>query len=110
MYAPEAMDTITACLRRNRLGLLTTLQETPIKSMGGLGTPPTTYHTVQPFGSATSPESKEGDGGPAREGGSNRRVLQTSDKENWALSTGKLSFAKLYVMLNSCGCTQLQQN
>ena len=82
--APEAMDTITACLRRNRLGLSDTpLLETPTKVMGGLGTPPTTYHTVQPFGSATSPESKEG--------GSSRRVLQTSDKENWALSTGKLT-------------------
>ena len=94
MYAPEAMDIITACLRRNRLGLSNTPLETPTKSMSGMGTPPTTYHTVQPFGLASSPESKEGGEGPAREGGSTRRVLQTSGKENWALSTGKLPFSK----------------
>ena len=94
MIAPEAMDSITACLRRNRLGLSNTPQQTPTKSMGGADTPPTTYHTVQAFGSATSPESKEGGWSPAREGGSTRRVLQTSDKENWALSTGKLPLPK----------------
>ena len=49
--------------------------------MGGFGTPPTIYHTVQPFGSANSPDSKDG--------GSARKVLHTSGKENWTLSTGK---------------------
>lgn len=49
--------------------------------MGEVHTPPTTYHTVQPFGSANSPESKDG--------GSARRVLQSSGKENWVVSTGR---------------------
>ena len=79
--ASQAVDTITTCLRRNRLGLCSSPMNTPSKSCGGFSTPPTTYHTVQPFCSATSPESKDG--------GSARRVLQTSDKENWAVTTGK---------------------
>lgn len=49
--------------------------------MGEFSTPPTTYHTVQPFGSANSPESKDG--------GSARRVLQSSGKENLVVSTGR---------------------
>lgn len=80
-YAPQAVNLITSCLRRNRLGLSSASPNTPAKSMSGLGTPATTYHTVRPFGSANSPES--------RDTGSARRVLQTSGKENWALSTGR---------------------
>lgn len=81
VYAPQAMEAISACLRRNRLGLCNAPLNTPVKTMGELVTPPTMYHTVQPFDPSSTPESKEG--------GSARRVLQTIDKENWALSTGK---------------------
>ncbi|DBB04672.1 TPA: hypothetical protein ACH3X1_012730 [Trebouxia sp. C0004] len=49
--------------------------------MGGFATPPTAYHTVQPFTSLNSPESKDG--------GSAKRVLQTSGKENWVVSTSR---------------------
>ena len=79
-HAPQSMDTISACLRRNRLGLGNDPLRTPVKGMGEVGTPPTMYHTVQPFGTSSSPDCKDG--------GSARRVLQTIDKENWALSTG----------------------
>ena len=80
-HAPQAMDTISACLRRNRLGFGNDPLRTPVKSMGEVSTPPTMYHTVQPLGTSSSPDSKDG--------GSAKRVLQASDKENWALSTGE---------------------
>lgn len=86
-HAPQAMDTIAACLRRNRLGLGNDPLRTPVKSMGEVGTPPTMYHTVQPLGPSSPPDSKEG--GPAR------RVLHTLDKENWALSTGKFRVSSI---------------
>ncbi|KAL0054269.1 hypothetical protein WJX82_006404 [Trebouxia sp. C0006] len=79
--APHAIELITTCLRRNRLGLNNASPNTPTKSMGGFATPPTAYHTVQPFGFANSPESKDG--------GSAKRVLQTSGKENWVVSTSR---------------------
>ncbi len=80
-FAPHAIELVTTCLRRNRLGLNNASPTTPTKSMGGFVTPPTAYHTVQPFGSANSPESKDG--------GSAKRILQTSGKENWVVSTSR---------------------
>ncbi|KAL0033113.1 hypothetical protein WJX79_004107 [Trebouxia sp. C0005] len=80
-FAPHAIELITTCLRRNRLGLNNASPNTPTKSVGGFATPSTAYHTVQPFGSSNSPESKEG--------GSAKRVLQTSGKENWVVSTSR---------------------
>ena len=80
-FAPHAVELITTCLRRNRLGLNNASPNTPTKSMGGFATPPTTYHTVQPFGFSNSPEFKDG--------GSSKKVLQTSGKENWVVSTSR---------------------
>ncbi|KAL0025639.1 hypothetical protein WJX77_000256 [Trebouxia sp. C0004] len=80
-FAPHAIELITTCLCRNRLGLNNASPNTPTKSMGGFATPPTAYHTVQPFTSLNSPESKDG--------GSAKRVLQTSGKENWVVSTSR---------------------
>ena len=86
--APAAMDTINMCLHRNRLQPQgsTSYPATPTNSIRGFASPQTAYHTAHPLSAASTPDSKGDD--PLTHTGV-RRVLQTSDKENWALTGGK---------------------
>lgn len=82
--APFAMDTITTSLHRNRLQphYSTSYPATPTNSIRGFASPQTAYHTANPLSAASTPDSRQDNTGA-------RRVLQSSDKENWVVSAGK---------------------
>lgn len=78
------METITTCLHRNRLQphYSTSYPATPTNSIRGFASPQTAYHTANPLSVASTPDSTNVNTGV-------RRVLQSSDKENWMVSAGK---------------------
>ena len=76
------------CLHRNRLQPpgSTSYPATPTNSIRGFASPQTAYHTAYPLSTASTPDSRAGE---ALTHNGVRRVLQTSDKENWAITGSK---------------------